>query len=33
MHSFTVLIALCGSSNKRENCDEVRDGYNGASIT
>jgi hypothetical protein len=33
MHSFPVLIALRGTSNKRDHSDEVREGYNGASIT
>jgi hypothetical protein len=33
MHSFPVLIALRGTSNKRDQCDEVREGYSGASIT
>jgi len=26
MHSFPVLIASRGTSNKRDHCDEVREG-------
>jgi hypothetical protein len=33
MHSFPVLIASRGTSNKRDHCDEVREGYKGASMT
>jgi hypothetical protein len=33
MHSFPVLIASRGTSNKRDHCDEVRERYNGASTT
>ena len=33
MQSFTVLIASRGTTNKRDHCDEVREGYSGASIT
>jgi hypothetical protein len=33
MHSFPVLIAKGGTSNKCDNCDEVREGYSGVAIT